>query len=203
VTNDDTSLQLAELIDREKIRDCLQRYATGIDRCDADMVLSSYWPDAHDQHGDFDGNAVDFVEWVMPLLRKLIRTQHALGIGLIRIEGRFAKVQTYAQMWHTFRSAAGQLHDVIQGGRYLDKFEKRGNDWRVSDRIVMFDWIMENPKSVDFSHGVLGQERVPVSKRKPDDALYEFLGDLSLDGCLNTQKRRQTLDGPQTAHVTD
>jgi hypothetical protein len=115
-----------ELVDREKIRDCLARYSTGVDRCDAEMLLSSYWPDARDEHGEFKGTAEEFVAWVIPQLKRFVYTQHFMGHSLIRFEGDRARVQTYTQNWHTVRNFAGHLQDVIHGGRYLDVFEKRG-----------------------------------------------------------------------------
>jgi hypothetical protein len=182
-TESDTYVR--ELVDREKIRDCLIRYSTGVDRCDAEMLLSSYWSDALDEHGDFSGTAEDFVAWVIPQLRRFVCTQHFMGHSLIRVDGNQADVQTYTQNWHTVRNFAGHTHDVIHGGRYLDKFEKRGDEWRVSNRLVMVDWIKETPNTVDLSHqnpGLLGQAEVALGARKPDDSLYKFLGQLSGDG---------------------
>ncbi len=169
-------LWLRELADREQIRDCMMRYCHGVDRCDPDMVKSAYWPDAHDVHGDFDGNAYDFVDWAMPQLRKMVRTQHFIGNLLIRIDGDRARTEMYSRNWHTFRTAAGRLHDVIQGHRYLDKLEKRGGEWRIFDRLCITDWLMENPQSLDLTQGALGQEQLRLGRRAPDDPLYRFLG---------------------------
>ena len=41
---------VAELADREAIRDCLYRYCRGVDRCDEQMLRSAYWEDAYDDH---------------------------------------------------------------------------------------------------------------------------------------------------------
>ena len=54
-----TSQILIELADREAIRECLYRYSRGVDRLDADMVRSAYWPDCTDNHMGFCGNAED------------------------------------------------------------------------------------------------------------------------------------------------
>ena len=48
---------MEELADREAIRECLYRYSRGVDRLDADMLRSAYWPDAVDNHLSFTGNA--------------------------------------------------------------------------------------------------------------------------------------------------
>lgn len=182
--NEDEVRYLRELIDREKIRDCLQRYCVGIDRCDEEMLRSTYWPDAHDVHGDFDGSGDEFVEWVLPRLKDLVRTQHFIGNSLIRLEGNFANVETYLRNWHTLRAPDGHEHDLIHGGRYLDRMEKRGEEWRIIDRLVMFDFVLENPTTAQFAEGCLGNTNIPVSVRHPDDAQYRFHGGFSVGGYL-------------------
>jgi hypothetical protein len=60
---------IAELADREAIRDCLYRYCRGIDRCDAGLLQSAFWPDALDSHampGKPAINAYDFIARVIP-----------------------------------------------------------------------------------------------------------------------------------------
>ena len=39
------TIELQDLVAREAIRDCLYRYCRGIDRADAEMLRSAYWPD--------------------------------------------------------------------------------------------------------------------------------------------------------------
>ncbi|MEJ2408813.1 MAG: nuclear transport factor 2 family protein [Novosphingobium sp.] len=52
---------IEELTDREAIRECLYRYARGVDRLDADMVRSAYRPDCIDEHMGFAGNTGAFI----------------------------------------------------------------------------------------------------------------------------------------------
>jgi len=40
-----------EMKDRQEIMDCLHRYTRGVDRFDRELMLSSYPPDARDEHG--------------------------------------------------------------------------------------------------------------------------------------------------------
>ncbi|HBF89936.1 MAG TPA: hypothetical protein DDX09_02110, partial [Hyphomonas atlantica] len=53
--------KIEELWAREAIRDCLFRYARGIDRADEAMLRSAYWPDGTDHHGPYQGSASGFV----------------------------------------------------------------------------------------------------------------------------------------------
>ena len=55
--------KIAELVDREAIRDCIYRYCRGVDRADEAALRSAYWPDAIDQHGSYSGPVEGFFEW--------------------------------------------------------------------------------------------------------------------------------------------
>jgi hypothetical protein len=52
--------KLRALVDKDEIRDVLYRYSRAVDRCDRELLASSYWPDAGDNHGFFVGNAHEF-----------------------------------------------------------------------------------------------------------------------------------------------
>jgi len=59
---DETALQ--RLLDKDAIRDCIHRYCRGIDRADEAALLSSYWPDAYDNHGAYAGPVEGFFDRV-------------------------------------------------------------------------------------------------------------------------------------------
>jgi len=193
VETKDRAAIIEELVDREMIRDVLYRYVVGIDRCDEVVLRSTYWPDARDHHSDFIGSGEEFVRKFLPALRRqFVKTQHFLGSSLIRINGTTASVETYTHNWHTAKSAAGYQHDILQGARYLDKFEKRGDEWRISDRVVVTDWIMENPRTVDFSHGVLGQSGHVTGARYPEDPQYSHLGGFAPGGAFGAPREERS-----------
>jgi ketosteroid isomerase-like protein len=164
---------LSELADRESIRECLCRYARGVDRLDADMIRSAYWPDAIDTHLDFKGTVEEFIHWAFPILQQMHQSQHTLGNVLMTIRGTHADVESYFYGYHRV-PIDGQPRDVIGCGRYLDKFEKRNDEWRVAQRLVMTDWFREYPDSADWSKGLMGQ-RLDIGQRKPEDPSYSLL----------------------------
>jgi hypothetical protein len=147
--DDYNAADMREYLDREAIRDILARYAHAIDRLDAKLLESVYWPDGIDDHGVFKGTRDEFVTWVIPVLRQSIAiSQHFLGNMLIRIDGNTASVETYFQAYHRWVHDDGsQPTDVIHGGRYLDRMEKRGKEWRIKYRIAAFDYLREWPDS--------------------------------------------------------
>ncbi|MDI1288993.1 MAG: nuclear transport factor 2 family protein, partial [bacterium] len=61
---------------REAIREVSFRYSRGVDRLDADLMRSAYWPDAVDDHGRFVGNGWEFVERVVGTHDRWAATMH-------------------------------------------------------------------------------------------------------------------------------
>jgi len=161
---------LEELLDREAIRDCLMRYCRGIDRIDPEMIESAYWPGAIDDHGNFRGTVAEFLTFAADRLREMDQTTHFIGNILIELQGESAHVETYFDAYHRMSRADGSRYDLSTAGRYVDRFEKRGGEWRIADRVVAWDWFREYPESADWERGVLGLKF--RSSRKPEDPIY-------------------------------
>ena len=162
-----------ELADREAIRDCLFRYCRGIDRLDDELLHDVYWQDAIDEHAGFIGSGEEFIVHVFKALGPLDQTMHALQNILIEIDGDVARIESYFHAFHRIPEAAGP-RDLIVGGRYLDRMEKREDIWRIAYRTVMIDWMRHYPDSMDWNNLPLGMTIAP-GKRKPADRSYELL----------------------------
>jgi ketosteroid isomerase-like protein len=169
-----TSTIIQQLADREAIRECLYRYARGTDRLDADMIRSAYWPDCIDRHMGFTGNAEEFIAWSFPIMGAMDQTMHTIGNVLMNIEGDAADVESYFYGIHRINKPDGGKADVIGAGRYLDKFEKRGDEWRIKERLVVTDWFRQYPDSADWSKGLLGIAVEPGGRHPHDDS-YKLL----------------------------
>ena len=164
-----------ELADREAIRDCLYRYCRGVDRCDEDMLHSAYWEDAHDDHVVFSGLREALIAWVIPLLREREATSHTLSNIIIRLHGDGrADCESYFQGYHVVR-VDGRPRANLQGGRYLDRLERRGGEWRIAARKVEVDWFREFADAGDWTTGPQGQSQIKPGGRYPQDASYEFI----------------------------
>src|ERR1700712_1349041 len=161
------------LVDREAIRDCLYRYSRGVDRLDAEMLLSAYWPDAIDHHLNFTGTAAEFVEWAFPQMRHMDQTLHVIGNVMITIRGAVAEVESY---FYSVSRVGTPVHkfDFVGAGRYLDRFERRDDEWRIADRTVVTDWFREYFDSADWSKGLMGIAVEP-GQRWPEDISYSLL----------------------------
>jgi SnoaL-like protein len=166
----------SQIVDREAIRDVMMRYARAIDRVDADLLRSVYWPEACDNHGSYNGPVAGFIEWVIPLLASADQTMHTLGNIFIEIEGSAAAVESYFHAYHRFTRADQTRYDSIVAGRYVDRMEKRGSEWRIADRNVVYDWYREYPDSGDWTMPPLGLSF--QSNRFPTDISYRTIDGL-------------------------
>lgn len=163
------------LLDREAIRDCLYRYCRGIDRVDEDLLRSAYWPDASDSHGPYQGSASGFIEWAMARLATAGRGVHFIGNILIELHGDVAAVETYFQALQQSTDASGKVQHLHLWGRYADRFEKRGDEWRVAARVVIFDAIDQAESAPQTDVERFGPLRQPLGANNEHDAMYRLL----------------------------
>lgn len=146
---------LQAFLDRGKIRECLVRLARGEDRRNAELISASCWPDSVTDYGVFEGDFDAYLAWVVPGAEAIANTQHVLGQSYIELDGDTARVETQVVSYHRVDMGNGDS-DTCIGGRYLDRMEKRGGEWRIAHRTMLYDWYQEWGASIDWSQGVMG-----------------------------------------------
>jgi ketosteroid isomerase-like protein len=167
-----TDAKLVELMDREGIRDCIYRYCRGIDRADEAALRSSYWPDAHDDHGAYSGSAEGFFAWVKEAWKQKPRNVHQVSNILIEFRSPHqAIVETYSNALQRGKGRDGVLRQFHLAGRYCDLFEKREGEWRVARRTVVYDWVDAQQPPQDDEVTRFGP-RQPIGASHPDDTIY-------------------------------
>lgn len=164
------------LLDRAAIEDCLVRYCHAVDRCDAELLRGVYWPEATDDHIFWRGNAMDFVDFCIPVLQSRDQTLHGVSNFLIRVEGNEARSQCYYHAYERVRRPDGTSNDITFHGRYLDRMEKRGREWRIIERKVVIDWWRIYKDSCDWDRGIFGTRFEP-GKRGVADLSHALFGD--------------------------
>jgi hypothetical protein len=147
--------ELQCLLEREKIRDRIAWLARGEDRRDADLIRAGYWPDSTVDYGIFLGTFDEYLAWVVPGSPAIPVTQHVLGQSVVRLHGTTALAETHVTAYHRI-TMGDEDRDAVLGGRYLDEMEKRGDDWRIAKRTMLYDWCQDLGVSVDWSNGVMG-----------------------------------------------
>lgn len=126
-----------ELVAREAIRAVAQRYCRGVDRLDPDEMRSAYWPDAIDEHGVFVGNAWEFVDHCMVGHRRWRGTMHCIfNHHIVVDDAHHARGEVY-NVTYLF----GQQGDEVSTwyGRYVDQYERRGDEWRIIHRVCVHE----------------------------------------------------------------
>jgi len=140
-----TDPTIQEVLDHFAIRKVLERYCHACDRCNRDLLESCYWPGAGDDHGTYSGPAEGFIDFVMPVLKTAYDgTTHMIAQSTMRIDGDLAAVETYVLATHKLAGVTPSAINRV-GGRYVDRFEKRGGEWRIADRTLLIDWTENQP----------------------------------------------------------
>lgn len=135
----------ARVYDRIAIGDVLSGYCRGIDRLDEALIAAAYWPDAKEDHGAFKGRAKEFAPWIIGFLeRTYLATAHRLAQSCVQASTDNARAETYFFALHHLRSDGGANFEAVDG-RYVDEFEKRDGIWRISSRVVVFDFARKFP----------------------------------------------------------
>jgi len=138
---------LALLKAERDITRVIMTYSRAADRYDLELMRECYWPDGTDHHGSFVGGRDDFIEFVRDSLQRFERTNHVLGNVLIDVDldAGTARAETYCVAYHRYTDAEHQLTDMTAGLRYVDTFERRGDEWRILRRVVAYEWRRTDP----------------------------------------------------------
>jgi len=146
-TTRDPALQ--QLLDRQAIADLIQRYSRTLDWLDDDGQAACYWPDAAIDYGFFTGTAAEFVPIVMQVERASQRRWHLLGGLQLRFHDENRASGECYGIATGVRETDGAWTGAMYGGRYLDEFERRGGEWRISARRYIMDWKAPLPDQPD------------------------------------------------------
>ncbi len=163
----DSALQI--LLDKQEIHEVIMRYCRAIDRCDEELLRSVYHSDAWDDHGQFKGKASDFIPICLKALRQdFLSTMHAICNELVEVDGDRAYSESYFIAYHRIMKE-GAEHELVLGGRYVDRFERRDGVWKIAHRVVAYEWDKAQPAASGFwvpNPFVMGQ-------RSRDDVVYQ------------------------------
>src|SRR5215475_5568501 len=132
--------RLLKLLDKEAIHDRLMRYARGIDRNDGDLCQDAFWPDALVDHGHskFKGDTIGRL-FADVSKHNTHRQVHYIMNLVIEINGTLATSE--AQSWYCAETERNEVPYLINRSlRYIDRWEKRGGEWRIFHRTVVENW---------------------------------------------------------------
>ena len=161
------------LLDKQAITEVLMRYSRSIDRKDAELLSSIYWPEATDDHLLYEGDIPGLVKFCMEFTVGM-PTHHFLGNVLIELaDDSNAYSETYYQAYHNMDAEEGGKEDFTLLGRYLDHFQKRNGEWKMLQRTVTVDAYTRVPATAVWDSGIFAGVRTRGAPR-PDDPLYRL-----------------------------
>ena len=102
----------------------------------------------------------------MPILKSREQTLHSVSNFLIRIDGNEARVECHFHAYERLRRRDGTANDITMWGRYLDRMQKRADEWRIAERKVVLDSWRIWADSADWSRGVFGRPVTGGSARQ-------------------------------------
>jgi 3-phenylpropionate/cinnamic acid dioxygenase small subunit len=172
----DAEARLAALADKQEIAEVLYRYARGCDRADEQALRDCFHSDSRHDHGGFVGLSHDFVDRAMAIVRPLKACKHLIGNVMIELAGDAAVSECHFWAHHRRVDArTGAEEDFFTGGRYLDRFERRGGVWKIATRKGVADFERFDAPS-DRQMWSLPPDK--IGGKHPDDPLYAMLDDL-------------------------
>jgi hypothetical protein len=172
----DLEAEVRDLAARRDIADAAARYMRGLDRLDPVLQRTAFHDDAVVDCGLMKGTADEFVEFAQGFLAEMGATHHLLGQSRIAIDGDAASGEWYFQAWHSSRGEDGQARDLFIAGRYLDDYACRDGDWRIVRRMLVTDWVKDDPGSLDFFAANPG---APRGGRRGEDPSQKRLQELT------------------------
>lgn len=151
---------VADLRDRQKIKEVYVNYGRGIDRLDEQSYRKAFWPDARIGYGTDESHqygtpstltpeehwSIHMMKWHKQGLKSW---GHFMGNESIDIDHDTAHVEIYVI---AMPMSKDEKPGIMWAGRYVDRLTKKNGEWRIAAR-----------------------EFVPYFAMKTTDKLYSFL----------------------------
>jgi len=171
--------RLQEVWDRQEIEQLMYRHARSLDRMDGELMKSTYWEDAIEEHQDpiypelfyWNDNAWKFVPEAMKGFTNLKVTQHRISNILIELDVNKATAETYVWAYHVHEEDGVEKEGIL-GGRHYFELEKRNDEWRIKHRLTIFDWNQNQDASAVWSDNFNEKYR---TKRDFTEASYNYV----------------------------
>lgn len=149
-----SAYDVAALAARQEISDVIHRYCHAIDRRRWWLMETVFHEDATYKFTAIEGGWRHFVAEARRLVDPLAVTHHQVSNILVALDGDVAHTETYLTAYHLVPAdyptdlafpGTGQAYEVVTGGRYVDRFERRNGVWKIAHRTGLFDWRRDQP----------------------------------------------------------
>jgi hypothetical protein len=123
-----------ELLAKQAITEVLHRYCHALDRFDRPMA-SAVWHagGTADYAGIFEGTGEGFLDWVWPVHESMERTSHQVTNILVDVDLDAGTATSHTYVTVALRTATDGV-DIVDRGRYLDRWSRRDGVWAIDHR---------------------------------------------------------------------
>lgn len=165
---------VAEIEARQALHDLNVRYAMGVDRRDRTALAALWWPDSVIDFGLFKGSGEEFAAVISEPNPAVEISHHFASNELFELDGDRATGRSYVIGVSSLAGEGGKREQMV-GGRYLDKYERRGGVWKFRHRLFVVDWMVSQPSTAVWSEGI----GALAARGRPDgdDVSYSFFRD--------------------------
>ena len=136
--------RLETVLDRQDILDCICRISRAIDRFDRDLFLSGYHDNAIIDAGALVGAPPEVYDKGAEL------HQHGQSSTLHYLMNHVCDLGNDEAHCETYFLYMGRNRDDTNwaaGGRYIDRLERRNDEWKIAFRYTIIEWSGDIPPS--------------------------------------------------------
>lgn len=171
----DDSAAMDHLLSHQALLDLGCQYARGVDRGDPEMISQAFHDDASIVSGAFNGPAQEFAVEIGAILDQVSpRVMHTVTNHWVEIQGNHAVGESYVLAYQGLLGDEPQ--DVLTGGRYIDKYERRKGQWKIAQRTFVLDWSTASPAKNLLDSGMF--EAMTRGQRNKQDPVYALWNSL-------------------------
>lgn len=149
------------------ITEKIYQYSRAMDRIDDRLGYDVFHEDATVDYGEmFQGTGHEFIDFVHKAHSTMLVHQHMIGNILIELDGDRAGSESYVTATFRIRQDDGTLMGMRSQGRYIDRWERRGDAWRILHRQYLHEMDESWPAVQQF---------VSRGQRETSDPSYAVL----------------------------
>jgi hypothetical protein len=132
---------LAQLIEKQAIREVLTAGCRAVDRLDRDLAETVWHEHARIEFpGMLKGDREAYLQWLFAGSRGFQSSHHQLTNVTTKVAGDKAVSEAYVTArLQALPGESGRRTDLVIAGRYLDRWTKRASGWMIDERLFLTD----------------------------------------------------------------
>lgn len=157
--------------DKMALKELGMLYARAVDRRDFALMRRLYTEDGTDDHGIFfKGTAAQFAEAAPGNLEEFEVTAHYILNTLYEVDGDAADGELYFLAYH--RRVPAPATELIVGGRYIDRYVREADGWKIQSRRLIWDLAFDSEASAE---AMAKLRSIGFNGAGADDKSFEWL----------------------------